>query len=38
MTLSEYKQYIIAGAAFGFSIGWLCGVFLALWAYMTLGV
>ena len=25
-------------AALGFAVGWLCGMFLGLWAYVTLGL
>ena len=36
MTYS-YKELVTGMAAVGFVGGWMCGMFLGLWAYVSLG-
>lgn len=33
----RFRDIVAGAAAFGFIGGWLAGVFLGLWAYVTLG-
>ena len=36
--MTDYWKFFKRAAAIGFIYGWLCGFFLALWAWFTLGL
>ena len=38
MSALTYQEFLAGAAAFAFIGGWLAGMFLGLWAYVTLGM
>ncbi len=38
MNALPYREIVTGMAALGFAAGWLAGMFLGLWAYVTLGL
>lgn len=38
MNALPYREIVTGMAALGFAAGWLAGMFLGLWAYVTLGI
>lgn len=38
MNALTFWEATTGAAAVGFSVGWLCGMFLGLWACVTLGM
>lgn len=37
MNALTFWEAVSGASAIGFCVGWLCGMFLGLWAYVTLG-